>query len=245
MEEELNTISTEIVDDMPDFGEDTTGNTATDPEADTPQDDTPQEDAGEKKEDKEDDKSDYRFNPLQIALRPLLEKAKDEDPLFALEVLEKESRADKPKSFAECCEYIMGEAYKYASEHRTGNFGLAGGDEDFITGMIKHYYDEDDIVIRKATGAKAKVVNTPAPKAQKKAKETPKPVSNTHDLSKVITANMKADTGKKKAVKKDNLDAGFVPMERPDAKDYDKEAKKGSRQQAKSVEQMDLGLLWD
>lgn len=235
MEQELNTIIAPEVEDMPDFGEE---NTETDTEvketAETPQDGPEKADT----EDKPDDKSYYQFNPLQIALRPFLDQAKEEDPLFALEVMEKESRAEKPKSFAECCEYILGEAYHYASSHRNGNFGLAGMPDADVAGLIKHYYDEDDIVIRKMTGAKAKVVKTATPaKAEKKAKETTRQVNNTHDLAKVISANVKADTGKKREKKKDNLKAGFVPMERPDTI---KDAKKGSREQAKSVEQLDM-----
>lgn len=235
MEEELYTPNAPELEDMPDFGEETT---ETDTEVketeETPQDEPEKADT----ETKPDDTSYYQFNPLQIAFRPFFEQAKADDPLFALEVMEKESRAEKPKSFAECCEYIMGEAYKYASDHRQGNFGLAGMPDEDIAGLIKHYYDEDDIVIRKITGAKAKVAkaNDPA-KAEKKAKETPKPVSNTHDLTKVISANVKSDTGKKREKKRDNLKAGFIPMERPDTI---KDAKKGSREQAKSVEQLDM-----
>ena len=44
----------------------------------------------------------------------------------------------------------------------------------------------------------------------------------------------------KREKKKDNLLAGFVPMERPSLENYEKEGKKGSREQAKSVEQGDL-----
>lgn len=124
---------------------------------------TPQEETGEIQ-------SYYKFNPLQVAFRPFLEQAKAEDPLFALEVMEKESRTEKPKSFAECCEYILGEAYEYASKHREGNFGLAGMPDEDIPGLIKHYYDEDDIVIRKVGGAKVKVAKTAQPKPKKEEK---------------------------------------------------------------------------
>ena len=96
--------------------------------------------------------------------------------------------------------------------------------------------------MQKISGAKAVVSSVPTPKSPakvEKKKETPKPKSNVIDITKAITAKPKAEDGKKvkREKKKDNLLAGFVPMERPDS--Y-KEGKKGSRQQAKSIEQMDL-----
>lgn len=109
--------------------------------------------------------ADFTFNPLSIALKPLLDKAMAEDTTFAQEVKEKTERKDKPKSLDECCKYIMGEAYKYAKEHKQGNFGLAGCPDEMVVGMIKHYYDEDDITITEITGATAKVAT---PTAQKK-----------------------------------------------------------------------------
>lgn len=122
--------------------------------------------------------SDYSFNPLQMALKPLLEQAKEEDEIFALNVEDKEARGSK--SFAECCDYIMGEAYEYASKNRQGNFGLAGCDDKQIISMIKHYYDEDNIEIKKVGSAKAKVAavkkteNATAP-AKPKVVEEPEP----------------------------------------------------------------------
>lgn len=167
MEQDINIKNTEIVEDMPDFGEETTETeTEVKETEETPQDEPEKADT----ETKPDDKSYYKFNPLQIAFRPFFEQAKAEDPLFALEVMEKESRTEKPKSFAECCEYILGEAYEYASKHREGNFGLAGMPDEDIPGLIKHYYDEDDIVIRKVGGAKVKVTKTAQPKPKKEEK---------------------------------------------------------------------------
>ena len=154
--------------------------------------------------------SNFEFNPLQMAIRPFYEQAIAEDELFAREVREKESRTQKPKSLAECAEYIMGEAYAYAKEHRNGRFGLAGCDDKQITAMIRHYYDEDDIVIQKmGSGDKASFnttgTDTKKPEKPKRPKET--------------------------------LDCVNVPMIRPaDAKD----AKKGSKEQADSVLVMDL-----
>ena len=159
--------------------------------------------------------SNFTFTPLQMAIKPLYEKAMAEDELFAKEVQEKESRTEKPKSLAECAEYIMGEAYKYAKEHRQGDFGLAGMPDADMIGLIKHYYDEDDIVIEKVVDAKpivkttTPVQTTPKPKKTKRPKET---LENTH-----------------------------VPMTRPTST---RDAKKGSKEQAGNVIQMDIwGML--
>ena len=269
MEEELNTINTEIVEDMPDFEENTAEIPCEDAEsvdkctdnaeneilseenadenADT-EGKTEEKPSGTAEKKEEDFKNNlptgFSFNPLQLAIRPLYERAIAEDELFAKEVKEKESRKEKPKSLAECADFLMGEAYEYASKHRNGNFGLAGMSDDELMGLIKHYYDEEDIVIRKmGAGVRAKVATTKTTaKTEKKVKEKPKQKANVIDITKAITAKPKTENGKKakREKKKDNLFAGFVPMERPDAENYEKEAKKGSREQAKSVEQMDM-----
>ena len=190
--------------------------------------------------------SSYTFNPLQMAIKPLYERAIASDPLFANEVKEKEGRAEKPKSLAECAEYIMGEAYKYAMEHKFGSFGFAGVPDEDMPSLIKHYYDEDDIKIHKiGAGVQSVVSRTPsapvAPvKGKGKGKEKQKPVKNVVDITKAIVSATK-DTGDgKKAKKKDNLKAGFVPMERPNLETYEKDAKKGSREQAKGVHTIDM-----
>lgn len=261
MEQDINIKNTEIVEDMPDFeeitaempceGEESVTECTADAEnaivseenteesAETeekPQGDTKKETEKEGKDEKPNLPQGFSFNPLVIAIKPFYEQAIAEDELFAKEVREKESRKEKPKSLAECADYIMGETYNYASSHRNGNFGLSGFPDEDMLGLIKHYYDEDDIVIRKVTGATAKFAKTPA-KTAKKTAEKPKPVNNVLDITKAIKSATKGDTGKKREKKKDSLKAGFVPMERPDTL---KDAKKGSREQAKSVEQMDL-----
>ena len=187
------------------------------------------------------------FNPLVMAIKPFYDKLIAEDEIFAGIVKERESRAKKPKSLGECADYIMSEAYNYASKHRNGNYGFAGFPDDDMYRMIRHYYDEEFLEVQKMTGAKAIVSSVPTPKSpakvEKKDKETSKPKANVIDITKAITAKPKAEKGKKKKREiKDNILAGFVPMERPDS--Y-KEGKKGSKEQAKSVEQMDLGLDWD
>lgn len=191
----------------------------------------------------------FSFNPLVIAIKPFYDKLIADDEIFANVVKERESRAEKPKSLSECAEYIISEAYNYASKHKQGNMGMAGFPDEEMYRLIQHYYDEEFLEVQKVTDARVSVstptANTTATaKTTQRAEKKPTPPKNVVDITKAITAKKNttdADGKKKKAEKKkDNLLAGFVPMERPDAENYEKEAKKGSRQQAKSVEQMDL-----
>lgn len=279
MEEELKTINPEIVEDMPDFEENTAempfedaesvdkctddaenenvseenADDSADTEGETEGKQADASGSAEKKAETKPKKEGFKsnlptglsFNPLVMAIKPFYDKLIAEDEIFAGVVKEREGRKEKPKSLGECADYIMSEAYNYASKHRNVNYGFAGFPDDDMYRMIRHYYDEEFLEVQKMTGAKAIVSSVSTPKSPakvEKKKETPKPKANVIDITKAITAKPKADTdGKKKAEKKkDNLLAGFVPMERPDAENYEKEAKKGSREQAKSVEQMDL-----
>ena len=282
MQEELNTINPEIVEDMPDFeentaempceseksvdkctdsaeneivSEETEGETeveTTDAEedSDTEADKADEKSAGSaEKKNKDKPKKDgfksnlptgFSFNPLVIAIKPFYDKLIAEDEIFADVVKDRESREKKPKSLAECADYIISEAYNYASKHKQGNMGMAGFPDEEMYRLIRHYYDEEFLEVHKVTNARVSVSTpTSTAKTAKKEKETPKPKANVFDITKAITAKPKTEDGKKKKAekKKDNLLAGFVPMERPDS---EKEAKKGSRQQAQSVEQMDL-----
>lgn len=108
--------------------------------------------------------SNISFNPLAWAIRPLYTKAIADDPTFAQEVKEKESRAEKPKSLEECAEYILGEAFEWASNHRQGNIGFSGLPDDEVVNLIKTYYQNDDIVIKEIKGASASVSTTPTSK---------------------------------------------------------------------------------
>lgn len=112
---------------------------------------------------------------MQMALKPLLDKAREQDLDFDFEVVTKESRTEKPKSFAECCEFILGEAYEYAKEHKDGNTAVAGMSDDDMMSLIKHYYDEDDIVIKKMGGnVTAEVAGTSAPVKKEETAEEKK-----------------------------------------------------------------------
>lgn len=271
MEEELNTINPEIVEDMPDFEENTAEmpcesaesvdkctddaenailNEETEGETEEKEEETEEKPNGsaEKKADtKKESKpkftsnlpTGFSFNPLVIAIKPFYDKLIAEDDVFADVVKTRESRKEKPKSLAECADYIMSEAYNYAKANKQGNFGLAGFPDEDMPQLIRHYYDEEFLEVHKITDARASFTNT-TPKAPVKGKDKPKPVKNVVDITKAIVSATKPKEDGKKAKrekKKDNLNAGFVPMERPATL---KDAKKGSREQAKSVETIDM-----
>lgn len=255
MEKELDKVldTTTEIEDMPDFGdEETTTETAEETTEETKQTEEKPSGSAEKKAETKPKKETFKsnlptglsFNPLVMAIKPFYDKLIDEDEVFAGVVKARESRKEKPKSLGECADYILSEAYNYASKHRNGNYGMAGFPDEDMYRLIRHYYDEEFLEVQKVNGAKAIVssVSTPSSptKGKEKVKEQPKPKANVIDITKAITAKPKAETdGKKKKAekKKDNLLAGFVPMERPES---EKDARKGSRQQAKSVEQLDM-----
>ena len=160
--------------------------------------------------------SNISFNPLAWAIKPLYDKAIKEDALFAKEVQEKESRKEKPKSLDECADYILGEAYDWASKHRDGKVGYAGLPDDEMVNLIKHYYDEENITIKKVSGASAQVAKTPS-------------------------TDKKAEPKKAKVVKmdipKETMTAGLAKMERPTS---ERQAKSESKKQANHVQVMDM-----
>ena len=256
----------EVLEDLPeDLPETTEGeNTAESTDTETPAEESPEEEEGEETENEEKNpagsaekkeepkgkdkkaekpKEEFKsnlptglsFNPLVMAIKPFYDKLIAEDEIFANVVRERESRKEKPKSLAECAEYIMSEAYNYAKSHRNGNFGMAGFPDEDMYRLIRHYYDEEFLEVHKVTNAKAVVSAVPTPKSPAKVKE--KPVKNVVDITKAIVSATKTEDGKKKGKVKENLNAGFIPMERPDTL---KDAKKASRQQAKSVETIDM-----
>lgn len=206
MEEELKTPNTEILEDMPDFGEETTETKVS--EAETPKADTQKE---------------KKLSPYEQAiLAEMQRRAEGGDELLA------DALKNEKKTIKGCFSYVTAQARKKA-------VGQCAMIEDAVVyGWAHHYYIESEETIQKELAPKT------TPKADtnvKKAVEKPKPVKNVLDITKAIVSATKADTGKKREKKKDSLKAGFVPMERPENL---KDAKRGSREQAKSIEQMDL-----
>ena len=223
--------NTEIVEDMPDFEEITaempcegeesvTENTADaentivseeNTEESADTEETPQDDTKEKKP--------KELNPYEkVILAEMERRAQNGDELLAT------AMQSKDKNIQSCYEYVKAQAKKQAVA------GCAMIEDAVVYGWAHHYYIESKETIDKE-------MKKSAPKTEKKTAEKPKPVKNVLDITKAIVSATKGDTGKKREKKKDSLKAGFVPMERPDTL---KDAKKGSREQAKSVEQLDM-----
>lgn len=75
---------------------------------------------------------------IQTAIKQYLDNRAATDELFA-------AKYNNPKkSIQECCQYITGEAYARAEG------GTAVISDEEVYGMAVHYYDEDNITIRKA-----------------------------------------------------------------------------------------------
>jgi len=233
MQNEETIINPEIVEDMPDFEEEAVNEAVESEEsviectADTENANVSEEKEGETKEKAEKKPKEQKISAYEQAILSEMERrAKDGDELLATAL------RSKDKNIQGCFAYVKAQARKKAVN------GCAMIEDSVVYGWAHHYYIEPKEVIDKELAPKsAPKADTTKPtipaKADKKAKEKEKPVKNVLDITKAIVSA----TGDKKRKKKDSLKAGFVPMERPDTI---KDAKKGSRQQAKSVEQMDL-----
>lgn len=103
---------------------------------------------------------------METAIKNYLDNRAKTDELFA------EKYANPKKSIDECCEYITGEAYARAKD------GTAAISDEEVYGMAVHYYDEEDINIRKAppclihkvarTQANQKATRRPAPASRER-----------------------------------------------------------------------------
>ena len=223
--------NTEIVEDMPDFeeitaempceGEESVTETTDETENAIVSEENTEEsaDTEEKPQGDTEEKKPKELNPYEkVILAEMERRAQNGDELLAT------AMQSKDKNIQSCYEYVKAQAKKQAVA------GCAMIEDAVVYGWAHHYYIESKETIDKE-------MKKSAPKAEKKTAEKPKPVKNVLDITKAIVSATKGDTGKKREKKKDSLKAGFVPMERPDTL---KDAKKGSREQAKSVEQMDL-----
>lgn len=142
----------------------------------------------------------YSFNPLQMSVKFFFDKAVAEDELFAGIVKEK---GDK-KTIAECSDYILGEAYHYANEHKHDNFAFAGCPDEQIVSMIRHYWTEDNIEIRKVDEHVKPVVSAPKGKTSpdflaNASKNAVKPTSPSIPMSYSTAVKMTKQEEKKKA----------------------------------------------
>lgn len=79
---------------------------------------------------------------MKTAIKTYLDNRAAEDPQFA-------ARYTNPKkSIDECCKYITGEAYAKAKN------GVAVLSDDAVFGLAVHYYDEDNIDIKRTPSAR-------------------------------------------------------------------------------------------
>ena len=79
---------------------------------------------------------------METAIKNYLDNRAKTDELFAAKY------ANPKKSIDECCKYITGEAYAKAKN------GCAVISDEEVYGMAVHYYDEENIEIRKAPSVK-------------------------------------------------------------------------------------------
>ena len=96
-------------------------------------------------------------DPFQTAIKQYLDNRAATDELFA------DKYNNPQKSIQECCQYITGEAYARAEG------GTAVIPDEEVYGMAVHYYDEDNITIRKAPRASS--TRSQEPKLTKKQQE--------------------------------------------------------------------------
>lgn len=83
---------------------------------------------------------------MKTAIKNYLDNRAKTDELFAAKY------ANPKKSIDECCKYITGEAYAMAKD------GTAVISDEEVYGMAVHYYDEENIEIRKAPSVKTSSV---------------------------------------------------------------------------------------
>ena len=79
---------------------------------------------------------------MTTTIKTYLDSRAATDPLFAAKY------ANPNKSIEECCKYITGEAYARAKN------GISVISDEEVYGMAVHYYDEEDIHIRKVPRAR-------------------------------------------------------------------------------------------
>lgn len=84
---------------------------------------------------------------MKTAIKNYLDNRAKTDELFAAKY------ANPKKSIDECCKYITGEAYARAKN------GCAVISDEEVYGMAVHYYDEEDINIRKVPNARTAKTN--------------------------------------------------------------------------------------
>ena len=128
---------------------------------------------------------------MKTAIKNYLENRAAEDPQFA------ERYANPKKSIEECCRYITGEAYAKAKN------GVAVLSDDAVFGLATHYYDEDNIDIKRtpsarAAGPQAKLSKADREKLQRQAEA---------EYKAKVTAELKNKELARKAAQKEKIKA--------------------------------------
>lgn len=99
---------------------------------------------------------------FKMVIQSYLDQRAKEDNLFAA------CYTKLNKNLNECCDYIIGEARK-----RGGNAVAMTDDEVF--GLAVHYYDEDNIKVKKQSNCKVATSSTEKLKKEKQPSEQPLP----------------------------------------------------------------------
>ena len=108
------------------------------------------------------------MNPFETIIYGYLEARAKTDELFA------KTFAKPNKNIHECYKYIVGELYQQALKNREGNMGLVPMTDEDTFQMAVHYYDEDEITIKKCEGARTAVAKTEGKKDGKTDKKSGK-----------------------------------------------------------------------
>lgn len=96
-------------------------------------------------------------NSFNEAIKAYLDKRAVEDPLFAPKY------ANPKKSIDECCQYIIGEAFKCSNSFGGSNMKVGRISDEETFSLAVHYYDEEDIKINKLPANSRASVSSPAP----------------------------------------------------------------------------------
>lgn len=140
-------------------------------------------------------------DPFQTAIKQYLDNRAATDELFA-------AKYNNPKkSIQECCQYITGEAYARAEG------GTAVISDEEVYGMAVHYYDEENIEIRKQPAGTKVSAGTKVPSKTAKVKLTKAEEEEARKkaLNDIYEAERKRLLAKPKKTKKTKAE-GLQPM---------------------------------
>ena len=136
---------------------------------------------------------------MKTAIKNYLDNRAKTDELFAAKY------ANPKKSIDECCKYITGEAYARAKD------GTAVISDEEVYGMAVHYYDEENIEIRKAPSVKT---SSAEPELTEEQQEKLRKQAEKEYKAKVMTELEQKQKGRKTKPKVSELvESPFVQLE--------------------------------